>query len=45
MPKDSKVGRCVSKVQKSGKDKVAAIKICQASTKMSYATGKKVKKK
>lgn len=40
MPKNSKVGRCVKEVSKS-KDKVAAIKICQAATKQSYKTGKR----
>lgn len=45
MPKRSKVGRCVSKVQKSGKSKVSAIKICQKKTGQSYKTGRKSKKK
>lgn len=45
MPKDSKVGRCVSKVQKTGKDKVAAIRICQKSTGQSYKTGQASKRK
>jgi hypothetical protein len=40
MPKNSKVGRCVAKVKKSGKKKANAIRICQASTGQSYATGK-----
>ena len=44
MPKNSKVGRCVRKVQKTGKQKVAAIKICQKSTGQSYKTGRKAKK-
>ena len=43
MPKGSKVGRCVSKVRKSGKSKRAAIRICQASTGQSYKTGKRKK--
>ena len=42
MPKNSKVGRCVSKVSK-GKGKVSAIKICQKSTGQSYKTGRKSK--
>lgn len=42
MPKDSKVGRCVQRLQKS-KGKVPAIKICQASTGQAYATGRKSK--
>lgn len=45
MPKNSKVGRCVSKVTKSGKDYGSAIAICQASTGKSYKTGKKPKTK
>jgi hypothetical protein len=44
MPKNSKVGRCVEKVQKEGKSKPAAIRICQTSTGQSYRTGKKSKK-
>lgn len=40
MPKNSKVGRCVGKVQAKGKGKVAAIKICQSSTGQAYKTGK-----
>lgn len=43
MPKNSKVGRCVSKVSKS-KGKVPAIKICQKATGQAYATGKPAKK-
>lgn len=42
MPKDSKVGRCVSRVQKT-RGKVAAIRICQKSTGKSYKTGKRKK--
>lgn len=45
MPKNSKVGMCVRKVQRSGKSKVSAIRICQKSTGQSYNTGKKIKKK
>lgn len=45
MPKKSKVGRCVTKLTKKGADKGKAIRICQASTGLSYATGKKPKKK
>ena len=45
MPKNTKVGRCVSKVMKKGKSKVSAIRICQKATGQSYKTGKKVKKK
>lgn len=45
MPKGSKVKRCVRKVVKSGKGKGAAIAICQASTGLSYKTGRKPKKK
>ena len=40
MPENSKVARCVRKVQKKGNDKVKAIKVCQTSTGQSYATGK-----
>ncbi len=43
MPKDTKVGRCVTKVQSQGKSKASAIRICQKSTGQSYATGKKSK--
>ena len=44
MPKNSKVGRCVEKVSKTmGKEK--AIPICQKSTGLSYASGKKPKSK
>lgn len=45
MPKNSKVGRCVTKLTKKGKSKGSAIAICQKSTKQSYKTGKKTKKK
>lgn len=42
MPKNSKVGKCVSHVE--GKvGKVSAIKICQKATGQSYKTGKKAK--
>ena len=44
MPKNSKVGRCVTKVTPK-KGKVSAIKICQKSTGQSYKTGKKSKKR
>jgi len=44
MPEGTKVARCVSKVQKGGKGKVSAIKICQTSTGQSYRTGKPPKK-
>jgi hypothetical protein len=43
MPKTGKVADCVKKVMKRGKDKPAAIRICQASTGLSYETGKKPK--
>lgn len=43
MPKNSKVARCVQKVQASGKSKVSAIKVCQASTGQAYKTGSKSK--
>lgn len=45
MPKNSKVAQCVVKVMKTGKDKPAAIRICQATTGQSYQTGKKAKSK
>lgn len=45
MPKNSKVGRCVRKVTRSGKAKGNAIAICQKSTGLSYRTGKKQKGK
>ena len=44
MPKNTKVGRCVTKLKGKGKSKQSAIRICQASTKQSYKTGKKPKK-
>lgn len=44
MPKRGKVARCVKRVSKS-KGKGAAIAICQASTGLSYRTGRKPKKK
>jgi len=42
MPKGTRVSRCVSKVDNS-KPKGIAIAICQKSTGLSYATGKKPK--
>jgi hypothetical protein len=42
MPKGTRVERCVKKVKKSGKG-VNPYAVCQASTKQSYATGKKLK--
>ena len=44
MPKNSKVGRCVTKLTPT-KGKVSAIKICQKATKQSYKTGKTTKGK
>ena len=44
MPKNTKVERCYNKL-KDKKGKSAAAAICQASTKQSLATGKKLKKK
>ena len=41
MPKNSKVGRCVTKVQRKGRSKVSAIRICQKQTGQSYKTGRK----
>lgn len=45
MPKNSKVGRCVLTLTKSGKSKQSAIRICQSSTGQSYKTGRKSKKR
>jgi len=45
MPSTGKVARCVAKVMKEGKSKSVAIPICQKSTGLSYATGKKPKGK
>ena len=45
MPKGTKVHKCVQKVMKKGHSKASAIRICQASTKQSYKTGRKSKKK
>ena len=43
MPQGTRVHRCVKKVSKSKKyNKGSALAICQASTKQSYATGKKL---
>lgn len=44
MPKGTKVARCVSRVEKSGKSKSSAIRICQKSTGQSYKTGRKSKR-
>jgi len=41
MPRGTRVERCVRKVKKSGRD-VNPYAVCQASTKQSYATGKKL---
>jgi hypothetical protein len=40
MPEGTKVSKCVEAVMKTGRTKPEAIKICQTSTKTSYATGK-----
>jgi len=40
MPEGTKIARCVHDVMAKGHSKVSAIKICQASTGMSYQTGK-----
>lgn len=45
MPMETKVARCVQGLTDKGKDKGSAIAICQAATKQSYMTGKKLKKK
>ena len=45
MPKGTRVHRCVQKVMKQGRSKPSAIRICQKSTKQSYKTGRKPKKK
>ena len=45
MPRGTKVARCVRKLVRTGKSKGAAIAICQKSTKQSYRTGKKIRKK
>lgn len=44
MPKGTRVSRCVEKVKKSGRG-VNPYAVCQASTKQSYATGKKLRSK
>lgn len=44
MPKGTKVHKCVDDLKKS-KSIGSAIAICQKSTKQSYKTGKKLKKK
>jgi hypothetical protein len=43
MPEGTKVAKCVADLMKKGHDKASAIKICQKSTGMAYATGKKPK--
>lgn len=45
MPKGTKVAKCVAKVKASGKKGVNPYAVCQASTKQSYKTGKKLKGK
>ena len=45
MPKNSKVYNCVQDLMAQGYAKPNAIRICQKSTGLSYATGKKPKKK
>ena len=45
MPKNTRVHRCVDALKKAKEESGSAIAICQASTKQSYATGKKLMKK
>lgn len=45
MPTNPKVARCVQHIMKGGKDKVAAIRICQDSTGLSYHPAQKRKKR
>jgi hypothetical protein len=45
VPKGTRVAKCVKKVMKTGKAKGNAIAICQASTGLSYKTGRKPKSK
>jgi hypothetical protein len=45
MPKGTKISRCVEDLLRKGHSKVSAIKICQDSTGMSYASGKSSKAK
>lgn len=45
MPAKSKVSRCVRKVERTGKSKVSAIRICQTSTGQAYKTGRKSSKR
>lgn len=45
MPKNTPVARCVMKMMQEGKSKPSAMRMCQVSTKTSYATGKKPKSK
>lgn len=40
MPKGTKIADCVEQVMAKGHSKPSAIRICQASTGMSYQTGK-----
>lgn len=40
MPTTGKIADCVRDVMKKGNSKEAAIKICQKSTGLAYATGK-----
>jgi hypothetical protein len=43
MPKGTKVSDCVEKLMAKGMSQGKAIAICQSSTGLSYATGKKPK--
>ena len=45
MPKGTKVSNCVEKLKAQGAKGGKPYAICQASTKQSYATGKKLKGK
>ena len=40
MPANTKIARCVRDVMAKGRSKVSAIKICVASTKQAYPSGK-----
>jgi uncharacterized protein YoaH (UPF0181 family) len=45
MPKGTRVHKCSDKLMRKGMKKGSAIAICQKSTKQSFKTGKKLRKK
>lgn len=43
MPKGTRVHQCVEKLRRKGMSEGKAIRICQASTKQGYQSGKRIK--